>query len=121
MPRTHARFTLLVIFTLVIGVIRCMADCTAVTCNPAGTRQMPPCHHHHQAPGQDTSVPCAPDVVLPGTAQTHAPQISVGTPTPALAAPMMTGVRFTTAGSLSVSLNPSHPKSSLKSSIVLRI
>ena len=77
MPRARARFTLLVIFTLVIGVIRCMADCAATGCNSPGTGRMPPCHHHRQAPGHETQTPCAPDVLLPDTVQLHAPQASL--------------------------------------------
>jgi hypothetical protein len=122
MPRTRARFTLLLIFLLVVGVTRCMADCTVAGCNPAGTRQMPPCHHHRQAPGHETSVPCAPDVLLPGTVQPHAPQISLfNAPMLALTAPAIAGVQLTTAGRLSLSRTSSRPKANLLSSVVLRI
>jgi len=127
MPRTRARFTLLLIFLLVVGVTRCVADCTAASCHPAGTAQMPPCHHHRQAPGQespvhDTSVPCAPDVLLPGTVQPHAPQVSLfNAPMPALAAPAISGVQLTTASRLSLSRTSSCPKASHLSSVVLRI
>jgi hypothetical protein len=122
----RARFTLVLIFLLVVGVTRCVADCTVAGCHPAGTAE-PPCHHHRQAPGHetpvhDTSVPCAPDVLLPGTVQPHAPQVSLfNAPMPALATPAISGMQLTIAGRLSLSRTPSRPKASLLSSVVLRI
>jgi hypothetical protein len=118
----RARLTLLLIFTLEVGITRCLADCTVAGCNPAGTRQMPPCHHHRQAPGHETSVPCAPDVLLPGAVQLHAPQVSLSNASMlALTAPEISGVRLTTAGRLSISFSSSRPQASLLSSVVLRI
>jgi hypothetical protein len=127
MPRTRSRFTLLLIFLLVVGVTRCLADCAAASCNPAGTAQMPQCHHHRQAPGHetpvhDTSAPCAPDVLLPGTVQPHPPQVSLfNASMPALAAPAIAVAQLTTAGRLSISRTSSRTKTSFLSSVVLRI
>jgi hypothetical protein len=123
MPRTRASLTFLLIFLLVVGVTRCLADCTVAGCNPAGTRQMPLCHHHRQAPGHETSMPsCAPDVLLPDTVQPHAPQVSLSIASmPAPAVPVIAEVQFSASGRLAVSLASSPPKVSLLSSVVLRI
>jgi hypothetical protein len=123
MLRTRARFTLLLIFLLAVGVTRCLADCTVAGFNPAGSGQVPPCHHHRQAPGHETSMPsCAPDVLLPGSAQLNVPQVSViGASMPAPAAPVIAEVQFSASGRLSILLASSRPKAGPLSSVVLRI
>jgi len=124
------RLSLLLVFALVLVNIQCAALCAAEPCNGSGTASTPnpaddpPCHHHHDAPGQQTPAPpCSHQIVVQAdvaqplvtpvrTANVFAmdvPVVLVG------AFPSLSGVE------LLASHAPSPPDLAVLSSAVLRI
>lgn len=126
---SKGRLSVLLVFTLVLVSTQCAALCALEPCNGTETASTPspaddpPCHHHHDAPGQTPARPCSHHVVV---------QADVAQPivTPVLAAnvlvmdvpvlhvgafPSLSGV------DLAASRAPSPPGLAVHSSVVLRI
>ena len=122
------RLGVLIVFALVLANIQCAAFCAVEPCNGSETASapasdVPPCHQHHEAPGQQTPAPCSHQIVV----QSHAAQPLV-TPIltagvlamdvsvlPAGAFPSLSGVDMLAAHA------PSPPGLAVLSSVVLKI
>jgi len=127
---SKGRLSVLIVFALVLANIQCAAFCVIEPCNGSGTAStpsaadVPPCHQHHDAPGQQTPAPhCSHQIV----AQADVAQPLV---TPVLTATVLaTDVPVLSVGAfpplLGVDLLASHALSptglTVLSSVVLRI
>jgi hypothetical protein len=90
------RLSILLVFTLVLINLQCVAFCASQSCNGSGTEStesstVPACHHHHDAPRSQapTPVPCshlmvqahavralATPVLAPNVVITHLPVVA---------------------------------------------
>jgi len=129
MSISKGRLTVLLVFALVVMNIQCAALCAAEPCNGSGTAStpdpdVPPCHHHHEAPGRQAPAPapCSHQIVV----QAHPAQAPVTlafTSGVAMDVPVESLGAFPSLSSMETSAAraPSPPNLAVLSSVVLRI
>src|ERR1700733_3749243 len=105
----------LLVMTLILGAVQCVASCAGDDCNSAA----PPCHqsHHHPAPSHATSRACTQDFLLPDAPASPLMDIA----TIGFAAPIVPGAQLFKVTGIFTSPASSPPVPSLSSSSILRI
>jgi hypothetical protein len=120
--------SLLLVSTLMMATIQCVAACTLEPCKdsvPAslpGTADLPPCHQHHDTPGQQTPAPCSHQVLVLAQAVPSA-EISHLAPTVAMNVPVASFSAYMVPNNLEAAAVPgvAPPTLAAISSVILRI